>query len=537
MSIAELAQKTLEYKNNTIKALQFCGADISDNAGLKDFEEAVYGISTIINTHYTEDKSEAYEKTVPANARRYAQLISVGGKTVLGSSTKNLCKDAAIGGVVNTPVDSGQEYPISYTGTILPKGKYRFYVKADTPTFKIPLYVYGELLAPDGEYGSAYSSVQDGDVFEITEASKLWIMTALSYTYISEAKYRVYYYSNTDTAWNPLDSYDGAKKSVFLSPDDVFEVSFSLSGSVILTTNFLFEGITDYTANDDGGYTFVLTDRDYNLRYHTDKKFEASIEFKYPEESTEGYRVYPMVYAIDSEGQPNLTEYVPYKETLKASAVTEIVSKSVDGEVLETVAIPDKVKNDASWGYGTTGKYVIKHGYGTLKAHNTYNFSNKTYIKMLSDIIVLDGNNIKFTGKKDRQFSASIALPNLYDNEHTIIAISSPFTHTTPWASTEFNSWMQYSTFCCILPETIDGKAIDSIADANDWLIERETDNNPVKLQIALKDAIIEPIEDNSYTPPKLIQTEAKGTITFENDVKEAVPSTVKYIIYKGEET
>ena len=539
MSIAELAQKTLEYKNNTIKALQFCGADISDNAGLKDFEEAVYGISTIINTHYTEDKSEAYEKTVPANARRYAQLISVGGKTVLGSSTKNLCKDAAIGGVVNTPVDSGQEYPISYTGTILPKGKYRFYVKADTPTFKIPLYVYGELLAPDGEYGSAYSSVQDGDVFEITEASKLWIMTALSYTYISEAKYRVYYYSNTDTAWNPLDSYDGAKKSVFLSPDDVFEVSFSLSGSVILTTNFLFEGITDYTANDDGGYTFVLTDRDYNLRYHTDKKFEASIEFKYPEESTEGYRVYPMVYAIDSEGQPNLTEYVPYKETLKPSAVTEIVSKSVDGEVLETVAIPDAVKNDAGWGSGLSTAYK--------KYVNTYDFLTKKYTKQLSDVITIDGSNVYVTynrgdGRCLIELKDSV-IPLSVIGEYTTATafkITAPFTAEwkdgkdwVAWINTTQDSINQSkSVFVIRLPSEY-----NDIAKANAWFKAMVDAGTPVQIQYPLYEPIVTPIEDNTYLPPKLIQTEAGGTITFENDVKEAVPSTVKYIIYKGEET
>lgn len=237
--------------------------------------------------------------------------------------------------------------------------------------------------------------------------------------------------------------------------------------------------------------------------------------------------VYPMLYAVPDESEAHiLTEFIPYgAERIAPSPVTEIVSKNASGEVLETVAIPDAVKNDSSWGYGTTGKYVKTGGYGTLKAYNTYIFSNKTYTKMLSDIIVLDGNNIKFVSQSGRQFASTISLANLLDKEHTVIAISSPFTHTTPWNTAEYNSWMQKTNFICILPSTVDGKAINNITDANNWLKERKANNNPVMLQIALNEPIVTPIEDNSLAP-KLIKVEGGGDVEFGADV----PSSIKYV-------
>ena len=684
MSIAELVQKTLEYKNDTIKALQYCGADISDNAGLKDFEKAVYSISTTNNAHFTKDTSEAYEKTVPADALRHAQLISVGGKTKTVQTSPNLCKDAVIGGVVNTPVDTGQEYPISYTGTILPKGKYRFYLKA-IPNLGIG--VYGALLAPDGDYYSEYTSIFDGNEFDVTEPKKLWIMTYRRYTSITEAKYRDYYHKeNPDSySWNYLESYDGANNSIPLTPDNILEVSLSVSSSVILTTNFKFDNITDYTDNDDGSYTYVLTDGDFDLMYQCgEENFYASIKFKYPEVPAEGYKVYPMVYAIDSEGQPNLTDYEHCYGDIVLSPVTEIVSEgknllppealiasnwqnhsdnkwnypldlpdgwycisvklksgatntvyylqgknsngtfttmnacynehglvengylstgnklentslwfNVDNKsgkiyrlyfldltqdrldnvydvqiervnltkepsasyppatyappteykpyvgTLDTVSIPDAVKKDAGWGSGLSTTYK--------KYSNTYDFSEKKYTKQLSDVITIDGSKIYVTynngsGRCLIQLGKSVMpLSVLGDyTTATTLKITAPFTaewndgkEWVAWINTSQDSINKsQSVFVIKLPSKY-----NDIAKANAWFKAMVDAGTPVQIQYPLYEPIVTETTDDTYRPPKLIYTEAGGTITFENNKKEAVPSTVKYMIYKGEET
>jgi hypothetical protein len=217
------------------------------------------------------------------------------------------------------------------------------------------------------------------------------------------------------------------------------------------------------------------------------------------------------------------TEYKPYVGTL------------------DTVAIPDAVKNDASWGCGATGKYVVPGSYVTTNASNTYDFSEKTYTKKLTDIIELDGESpgLRFsaqsTSNNQLHFSASMSsLEEKYGKflkeQHTIMAISRPFTPTNPWALGEWKCWMSHSTLFCRFPETI-----DSYTAANEWLKARKTAGYPVKLQIALETEVVTTITDESYTPPKLIRTEAGGTITFENEAKEAVPSSVKYLIDLGE--
>lgn len=432
MSIAELAQKTLEYKNNTIKALQACGAVISDNAGLKDFEEAVYSISTT-NLHYTEDEREAYEKIVPDGARKYAQLISVGGKTKIEKSINLLDFMWVQPKQIIAPNSS-----VDYLSVTLNAGTYKLFYE-----YTFDGYLEGGdqlyISAHYGEYADSADSVvvESGDVFTIEEP-------------------KLFYFA--------------------IGADAPSGTEYEIKLWAILC---------------------------------------ADAEYEY-----DGY-----------------STYVKYGDKIVPSKVTEIVSKNANDEALDTVAIPDAVKNDPSWGYGVrTSRYDYA---------NSYDYANKEYTQRMSAVVTIDGVNVKASYRNGKaRFLIIGNLPISIVNDYTlynppVFFVTSPFVarwdDNAEWSAflgTSGDHAGNTTTLVFRFPNEYD--TVDKV---NAWFEARYNAGTPVQVQYPLYEPIVKPITDNSYKPPKLIRTEEKGTITFENNAKEAVPSTVKYIIYKGEET
>ena len=211
-----------------------------------------------------------------------------------------------------------------------------------------------------------------------------------------------------------------------------------------------------------------------------------------------GEVIYPMFYkATDDVVAQN---YCAYQKTTTLSS-----------RLIDTVAIPDAVKSDARWGHGVVD--WNKKAYA-----NTYDFNSKTYTKNVSDVIVLDGVTNKCTGKQGKRFYFNPV--GTIDTANTALKV----TRLNPvrWGTNDFDCWIE-GALVVIMP-------FESQKEANEWL-----KTNPIELVYALANPIVTTITDDSYKPPKMITTEAGGSIVFKNTAEEAVPSEVKYLINMGE--
>ena len=194
----------------------------------------------------------------------------------------------------------------------------------------------------------------------------------------------------------------------------------------------------------------------------------------------------------------------------------------------ETVAIPDALKDDASWG----------HSYNDDV--NTYNFTEKAYTKAVN-FIELDGVTAgkKFSGSEVignvRRMTIS-SLPKIRNSSTATESVDFNVTYFKPQALYAVGKAHFYVTstgttaifICCIPPE------YDTFEKGNKWLAEMKKNGTPIRLVYPLAEPTITTI-GSDIPKPFLFKTEAGGEIVFENTDKEAVPSSVKYLIDIGE--
>lgn len=182
-------------------------------------------------------------------------------------------------------------------------------------------------------------------------------------------------------------------------------------------------------------------------------------------------------------------------------------------EPIDTVSIPDAVKNDAGWGHNIA--YVRSGTSRTIS--NVYDFSTKTYTKYIHKIIVLDGvtDGCKFTSASPNNGFVRMVYPldgECYDTP-TIMATG----FKNAYADAIGNVYMIKNNAYFFLPSEI-----KTVAEANAWLAE-----NPVEVIYALKEPTVTTIEETSE---KFIEVEGGGEIVFENEAKADVPSSIKYV-------
>lgn len=194
------------------------------------------------------------------------------------------------------------------------------------------------------------------------------------------------------------------------------------------------------------------------------------------------------------------TEYTPYKG------------------VIDTVTIPDVLRNDAEWGRGVVD-------YDNTVYSNTYDFNNKQYSKGVSNVIVLDGvtdgRKITMKNSGDR-FYVPLSPKGLVNANIAFITTSRQFKKERWGTSGSWTCWIENGTLILKFPTS----EFPSITEANAWLAE-----NPIELVYALASPIVTTIEDNAYLPKdNYIEIEGGGTITAVNEHGNAVPFNIAYI-------
>ena len=543
---------------------------INADAGLTDAPEAILSIPTDSNTlYYKTDDASAYEKLVPRGAQPMTQLISVGGMTRVDKSP-NLLPFMATGQYYITAPPNWY----NFVDVTIPAGTYRI-------TYNLTQ--DGEDAAGDSSFVNAYYGsyvdssdsveVKSGDVFTITE-EKFFYFQAIcfsdagnSYDYLirdamlyavpdeseKHIKPFVKYYEHLVPT--PVTEIVSEGKNIL--PDTVYDINNwqeQESGSinkvfnleipkeglyVISAQELTHEHCYLYLEKSTDGITYTNTNSSYSGTGYLENGYFITNNGIFPRyfEHKEGYKWRLWLYGANQE-------YLDAVKGIQIEYVAPDASKPpfpsptkyapYHAEPLDTIAIPEVVKSDAMWGYGVKGKKAVTGTYDIVEAYNTYDYNTREYTKRVSDIITLDGSKVKFTWySSSGQLTFSLPglglpAPIVAPNGSTAL-ISSHF-NPAMWGTNDYDCWLTSDSFICRLPSNI-----TSFNEANEWLKEQAANDNPVTIQYALAEPIVTTIDDDSYTPPKFIRTEAGGTITFENEAKEAVPSSVKYLIDLGE--
>ena len=186
--------------------------------------------------------------------------------------------------------------------------------------------------------------------------------------------------------------------------------------------------------------------------------------------------------------------------------------KPYSAEPIDTVAIPEAVKNDAGWGHGFTS---TQDGV-VWKAYNEYDYSTKTYTQYVPEREILNGSDgHKFTETSligsVRRFHYK--LKGNCQNNYSVKATR----FKTNYANTEGCVYLYKASAYFMLPSNI-----TTVTQANEWLRK-----NPVEMVYALAEPIVTTIDESTE---KFINVEGGGEIVLENDAKAAVPSTITFI-------
>jgi hypothetical protein len=181
-------------------------------------------------------------------------------------------------------------------------------------------------------------------------------------------------------------------------------------------------------------------------------------------------------------------------------------------EPIDTVDIPDVVKNDAMWGCGV-GKYV-----------NTYDFNTKEYSKWIDRTVVLDGVNYKSVNVKTHSTSGCWYADILIGKVTYKDWLGVKFTGFTTVQNYLYGTGYIYGSADGLRARLFVSANIDTKEKADAWLKE-----NPVEMQYALENPIVTTIDDDSLAP-RFVKVEGGGEIVFENEAKADVPSTIQYV-------
>jgi hypothetical protein len=234
-----------------------------------------------------------------------------------------------------------------------------------------------------------------------------------------------------------------------------------------------------------------------------------------------GEVIYPILYKLPDDNEDyTIDEYIPYgEEHLVPTVVTEIVSKGVSGDVLDTVAIPEVVKSLDGYGEGLNNTYF-----------NYIDYERKVYVQNVGKYIFTGNEKMNAWTKTDGSY-IGITIDNVipYDTSagSDIRGICNDFNVKASNSSSVRNIGFR---------QIGDGLARLYFCDPNitskemwqEYFSTKNASSNPVTLVYKLAEPIVTQIDD--AVAPKFIKVEGGGEIVFENEAKADVPSSIKYV-------
>ena len=486
------------HLRNARNAIIGRGGTIASNAGWKDVPEAVLFIPNDASVAISATESNAYKVPVPTTSQGVARIDALGGNTRIVPGVNLINWADRFGYAVKPRVNDQEDY---YSIDTIPSGRYRLYIDA-RPTIEDDCISLGYGFTTD--MSVFYSS---GDYIELNANSTIYAWCGAS-TWNSADPNISAMFNGTPIALDKTHTLTIGGASADGTPD---------FGYVTIATNTRVKVSLshEFTNASEKGKTFIVGKGNYtfyweNAEVGTDLIATITLSHEIPY-SVEA-RVYPMIYAVpDDSVEHILTEYIPYEEHLVPTAVTEIVSKGANEDVIDTITLPDAVKNDVSWGNG----FSYTRDKVTSFVSNEYDFTEKKYTQYIPEKVILDGTTgHRFVG------NSAVGMPRFYfplqgkcKDFASVIATN----FKTNYANAVGNVYLVANNAYFFLPSNI-----TTLTQANEWLKE-----NPIELVYALAEPTVTTIDD---APDKYINVEGGGEIVLKNNAEAAVPSTITFI-------
>ncbi len=417
-SIATELENSIQYLKDAREAINARGGSIDTTAGLKDLKPAILEMTADNAISIIDNSATSYVKEVPLNAIGKARISSIGGNTVVKTSTNLLEYMTTVPYYTNAPSSSP-----SYLKQPIEAGNYRFKFEYTTDP-----------------------GVDGGDTVSV-----------FPFCGQNESDLQITF---GDTV-----------------PDDGFYFTVSAP------TNLYFELWT----NSPSGNSYQIG-------------------------------LYAMLYKVpDDSAEHIITTYEPYEQPeLVPCAVTEVVSKDSEGNVLGTVTIPDAVKNLTGWGQGLRSAMANQTNQRDFR--NTYDFITKEYTQWVSDKIVIDGINVTVMQLLSNVGGIRVLLNSGSYADYTAFQIPVYKRNLTREPNTAYIIGISEGVALNIYTD----QTFATVDEANVWLQE-----HPTEVVYAFKTPILSVVNDVSAP---LVDIEAGGSLTFNNAENGAVPSIVTFV-------
>ena len=496
----------------------------------------------ISDDYFTTDEATAAEKIVPASACTYAQINSVAGATRVEYSP-NLLAGAGENG---WKYGGETGYDTSFFIAGIDGGKFRFDIinKPAHCTCDISYcyqddtlgsYEIGEVIdAPSLEENAGYFIYISVHGLEMGE-----VIYPMFYRLPdNNEEYRITEYSGTGTSKlvaTPIEEIISKGANLAVCTEDKTATN---AGLTIIRESGKSFAVVNGTASADNASklfgTFKLKAGTYTAAVYglnaTDRLYIGSgsavvvNNIKQNEAKT---------FTITEEKECFL-QMVFTKGSIYTNKNVEVMVNMGDttapfapysAEPIDTVAIPEAVKNLDGWGDGlrSAAANLTKQ----RDFYNTYDFNTKQYTKWLSEEIVIDGENIKAVNMTSTVggFQVDLKRAKCTYADYTALKMTS-FTPTLTKAA--YTGYLVSNGTQLLLNLFTGNGDITTIDDANAWLKE-----NQIRVVYALDKPIVTTVDIDAEAP-QIIKVQGGGAIVCENDKKTAVPSSVTYLLKEG---
>ncbi len=521
-------------------------------------EERVSDLESLTLT-YTEDKTTAYEKSVPAEVGKYALVKSIGGATEKALLTRNLFNPR------NISIDNGE-----YGGELEVKYLANDYVEVSVINDYLYFKIAFESLGSVGRYyWYAQGLSNDDTITEETDADGnvryMYIrLYDRDWEYIPDINrtFRLMVYKDESVTTERYELYPASEGTVFEPYTLGFRhaevtavVSEKKNENVLNPASFTCYAVggidqpIDFTIETDGSLTIPLTSQQgFKVMLAIDSEMSKNAKYYVFVESNAGYHdiTYELRDDLDATSEhlyislempagEQYENYYPDEYTFNAKimvwkyedsdtfgfelAPEGTVFKPYKGELIDSITIPVEAIKARVDGFGLDKNYIQwtdkKVEFVQRKKSVILNSKSgawQSYVNQTSN-----GAYVYYMHISDKKVGLETSDCCPFENK------------SSSWLDGFAGQYSDHPTLTSVYFCT----DIATLAEWKAWLDAKEASGNPVELEYELATPVITDITD-LFAEDNSIEVEGGGDIVPVNEHEMAVPSNIVYVTRKG---
>lgn len=253
----------------------------------------------------------------------------------------------------------------------------------------------------------------------------------------------------------------------------------------------------------------------FNIPVDTSLAFYEDSSVEYIKTVPQNVNPYAMVKLIGG-----MTYKDDTAKTFTNAKATELNSKGLDGNIIDTFTIPVEAIEARVEGFGLG---IDSTDYNYIECID----DKKQYVQVCKEIILTGEEVIREYIFKEMN---GVSIPAILDVVYTRAkAICTDTEKTLSSGTTQNSMWVGVNNRTIYWVGILDILGLSTVEEFKVYLANRYANGNPVKIIYKLATPIVTDITD-LITSDIFMQVEGLGTITAVNEYEYAVPTTIKYV-------